>query len=238
MCVCGNKQAIVSIYFVGVGFLPFTHELMHKTCKCWYTLALCVYLERTHSLGTEFFYREEKDLNATPAEKQTQRVREEKREQKHLSQSCTNLWHLPAHRVSQQENKQAHSSLYLYYSHPVTWIRRVTYLLTLTLNDLSHKHICMLTIVMEWISPMGVHALSLRTHSCAENVAGMTDVRYKNTLCLPGPVYTSHEDISVKNKKRGSQTETYQSYKQNKLLFSPPLLDSPAWKGQEILWLP
>lgn len=29
------------------------------------------------------------------------------------------IWRLPAHRVSQQGNKQAHSSLYLHYSHPV-----------------------------------------------------------------------------------------------------------------------
>lgn len=45
-------------------------------------------------------------------------------------------------------------------------------------------------------------------------------------------MFTSHEDISIKNRKRGSQIEiydTYYSYKQN---------DSPAWKGQEMWWLP
>lgn len=47
-------------------------------------------------------------------------------------------------------------------------------------------------------------------------------------------MFTSHEDISVENRKRGSQIgiyhmETYHSYKQN---------DSPAWKGHEMWWLP
>lgn len=79
---------------------------------------------------------------------------------------------------------------------------------------------CVLTIVTEWISPMGVHVLSLRTQSCAENVAEMEEVRYKYTLCLPGPIYTSQEDISVKNKTRGSQIKTHHSYKKNKRLFS------------------
>lgn len=98
----------------------------------------------------------------------------------------------------------------------------------------SHKHVCLLTIVTEWISPIGIHSLSLGTQSWAKNVAGTTEDRYKNILCLPGPMFTSHEDISVKNRKRGSQIkiyhmETYHSYKQN---------DSPALKGQVTWWLP
>lgn len=47
-----------------------------------------------------------------------------------------------------------------------------------------------------------MHELALRMHSCAENVAGTRVVRYRYTLCLPGPIYTSHEDIPVRSKER------------------------------------
>lgn len=37
-----------------------------------------MYLEYTHILGTEFFYQEDRDLTATPAEQQIDRVRRER----------------------------------------------------------------------------------------------------------------------------------------------------------------
>ncbi len=131
-------------------------------------------------------------------------------------------WTLPAHTDSQHQSKKAHLSSFLQFSHPVKWMRRVTFI-HININvflslALSHEHIQMLTIVSEWTSPMGAQPLSFKTQSWAENFAGTKEARYKNLPCLPGPIYASHEDMSVKERERGSQMKTYHSCKQS--LFS------------------
>lgn len=40
---------------------------------------VCMYPEHTYSQCTEFFFHEEQDLTATPAEKQIERVRREEK---------------------------------------------------------------------------------------------------------------------------------------------------------------
>lgn len=89
-----------------------------------------------------------------------------------------------------------------------------------------------LTIVTEWISPRGTHVLSFWRHNCAENVAGIEDVRYKNTPWPPGPRYTSHDDKSAWNGEECHKVIPIQAKKRNTLHMNSFLLNSPAGKGQ------
>lgn len=62
-------------------------------------------------------------------------------------------------------------------------------------------HIFLPTIVTECAFPTAVHSLSVRTQSWLENVAGEKELTCTIIICLPGPIETSQEGVSVGDKK-------------------------------------
>lgn len=107
--LCVSVETKESLCLFTLWELGFLHSRMNR-CTKQYTLALCVHLEHTHSLGTEFFYREEKDLNATPAGKNRPKEWEKRKGNKNtfLSRAQTYGVYLHTGFLSKEINRHIH----------------------------------------------------------------------------------------------------------------------------------
>lgn len=249
MGVCKeNRKGCASIYFVGVEFSIFRQELMPDWLKQAEPASFYTSLERTHSLGTEFSCRSEEGTTATPAQKAEGEWEETPkginpafiRSGVHLyagllSDIIDRHLHLCVCSAPnlQHQSHQVHISLIKTFW-PINIINVDAW--KCNVNNTDYFDLCKiwpleqnvaLTMVTERISPRGAHVPSFWRHSCAKNVAGIEDVRYKNSPCPPGPRYTSHDDKSTRNGEECYKVIPIQAKKRNSFL-----LNSPAGKGQ------